>query len=106
VAPPRIDPFGSAPIIATDDTELRRVPTIGSVVEMKSVRLIIRATVVAIALLGGVATTAFADTDTQTPDPATIPDPQTAVTAAETAAVTAADGAAQLDPSDPGLPPD
>jgi hypothetical protein len=69
---------------------------------MKSVRLIIRATVVAIALLGGVATTAFADTDTQTPDPATVPDPQPAVTAT----LAAADGAAQLDPSDPGFPPD
>jgi hypothetical protein len=78
------------------------VPTIGSVVEMQSVKLIIRAIVVAIALLGGVASTAFADTDTPTPDPATVPDPQPAVTAT----VAAAEEAAQLDPSDPGLPPD
>jgi hypothetical protein len=69
---------------------------------MQSVKLIIRAIVVAIALLGGVASTAFADTDTQPPDPATIPDPQPAITAT----VAAADGAVQLDPSDPGLPPD
>lgn len=70
----------------------------GSVVEMKSVRLMIRATVVAIALLGAVASTAFADTDTQTPDPAITPDPPTAVTAA--------DVGTQFDPSDPLLPPD
>jgi hypothetical protein len=47
--------------------------------------------VVAIALLGGIASTAYADSGSQTTAPT---------------AVTAADGSAQDDPSDPGLPPD
>src|SRR5437762_12379105 len=39
----RIDGFGTAPIITTHDNELRLVPTLGSVVEMGSVRAVLLA---------------------------------------------------------------
>jgi hypothetical protein len=88
----------------------------GSVVEMRSVRAILIATVAAVALLGGVASTAYADEDPQAPVPATIPDPQPPIAdpqpqiADPQPAVadpgSALAGSAQVDPSDPGLPPD
>lgn len=63
----------------------------GSVVEMRFVRAILLAIVVAIALLGSGGSTAYADTGSQgaAPDSAN-----------------SADGGAQVDPSDPLLPPD
>jgi hypothetical protein len=80
--------LGTVLIIATHDTELRRVPTMGSVVQMRLIRAIVLAIVVAVALLGGVAQPAYADTGPQSVAPA------------------AAEQSAQDDPSDPLLPPD
>jgi hypothetical protein len=90
-APARIDAFGTVPIIATHDTELRLVPTMGSVVQMRLIRTILFAIVVAIALAGGADATASA-------------------TVAQTSHSLVAEahpcGGATTDPSDPGLPPD
>jgi hypothetical protein len=60
----------------------------GSVVEMRFVRRILLAIMVAVALVGGVASTAYADTGALGPS------------------LTAGDESTQCDPSDPGLPPD
>jgi hypothetical protein len=93
--------LGSAVIITVDDTELRPVPTMGSVVEMRSVRAILVAVVAAVALSGGVASIAYADDD----PPAVVPaaaDPQPPVPPIVTDTL----GSAIGDPSDPGLPPD
>ena len=54
----------------------------GSVVEMRSLRAVLLAIIAAIALLGGVASTAFADDGGASSDPTVV------------------------DPGDPGLPPD
>jgi hypothetical protein len=80
----------------------------GSVVEMRSVKAILLAIVASVALACGVASTAYADDDPPTPVPATIPDPQPPVDPPPAVAdpVSALAGSAQLDPSDPGLPPD
>jgi Na+-transporting methylmalonyl-CoA/oxaloacetate decarboxylase gamma subunit len=63
----------------------------GSVVEMGFVKAVLLAIVVAISLIGGMARTAYADSGSRS---------------AATAAFTGAGSSAQLDPSDPGLPPD
>lgn len=73
------------------DTELRQVPTVGSVVEMRLVRALLLAIVATVALVGGVASTAYADTAPSAPVQADVP---------------SGDGSANGDPSDPGLPPD
>jgi len=54
----------------------------GEVVEMRSLRAVLLAIIAAIALLGGVASTAFADEGGASSDPTVV------------------------DPGDPGLPPD
>jgi len=82
--------LGTVLIIATHDTELRRVPTMGSVVQMRLMRAIVLAVVVAMALAGGGGLTASARATT---GPALV-------------AEAAPFGAATSDPADPGLPPD
>ena len=88
----RIDWFGTVLITATHDTELRPVPTMGSVVQMRLLSAIGLAIVVATALAGGAVPTASAR----------------AATSVSPALVAEADpfGAATNDPGDPGLPPD
>jgi hypothetical protein len=86
----RIDALGTVFIIATHDTELRRVPTMGSVVQMRLMRAIVLAIVVAMALAGGGSSTASARSAT---GPALV-------------AQANPFGAAINDPADPGLPPD
>jgi hypothetical protein len=90
VAPDRIDALGTVLIIATHDTELRRVPTMGSVVQMRLMRAIVLAIVVAMALAGGGGPAASARATT---GPALVAEAHPF-------------GAATNDPSDPGLPPD
>jgi hypothetical protein len=63
----------------------------GSVVAMRLANAFLLAIVVAIALLSGLASTAYADSGSRS---------------AATAAFAGAGSSAQLDPSDPGLPPD
>jgi len=83
--------LGTVLIIATHDTELRRVPTMGSVVQMRLMRAIVLAMVVAIALAGGGGPTTSARATTSGPVLLAEADPFDAAT---------------NDPADPGLPPD
>src|ERR1700716_1011715 len=62
-APALLDPFGSVGIIASHDTEHRRLPTMGSVVEMRSVQAALLAIVATLALIGAVTSIADASTD-------------------------------------------
>jgi hypothetical protein len=92
VARVRIDSFGTVAIIATHDTELRLVPTMGSVVQMRLMRATLLAIVVAFALASGVGPAASARAATEA-GPALM-------------AESAPAGAATNDPCDPGFPPD